>query len=58
MAFRFADVGTVAGAARKLVDDAGRKVKRDLILDIEQGAESDRSFGDHSDSALWKVLFE
>ena len=58
MTFCFADVGTVAGAARELVDDAGRKVMRDLILEIEQGAESDRSFGDHSDSAFRNILFE
>ena len=57
MAFRFSNVGTVAGAARKLVDDAGRKVTRDLILEIKQGDESDRSFGDNSDSAFRKVLF-
>ena len=52
MSFGFANVSTIAGTARELIYNTGSQVARNLVLEAEQGAQSNSSFSDDFDFAL------
>ena len=52
MSFGFANVGTIAGTARELIYNTGSQVMRNLVLEAEQGAQSNSGFSDDLHLAL------
>ena len=58
VAFCFSNVDTIAGAARELVDNAGRKISWNFVLEIKQGAQSDRCFGNNFQFGIREVLLK
>ena len=56
--FCFSNVKTIAGAARELVDNSGRKITWNFVLEIKQGAQSDGCFGNNFHFGIREVLLK